>query len=70
MHGFLVTYEGLNVLCEGRAVVIAETPEQAEKLVKEAPESSECFEQDPDRPIDSSEIDITKPGVIYNDPGL
>jgi len=66
LHAFLVTYEGLNVMCEGRAVVMAATPAEAEKLVAEAPESSEAF------PIetDTTEIDITRPGVIYNDPGL
>jgi len=66
LHAFLVTYEGLNVLCEGRAVVIAETSEAAVQLVAEHPDSNEAF------PTDTSvtEIDITRPGVIYNDPGL
>jgi hypothetical protein len=66
LHGFLITYAGLNALCEGRAVVIAETQEQAEKLVAEHPDSSEAF------PTETypTEVDITRPGVIYNDPGL
>ena len=65
LRAFLIFYEGLNFLCEGRGIVIAETEEQALKLLAEHPDGAEAFPTT----TETTEVDITRPGVIFNDPG-
>jgi hypothetical protein len=74
LHGYYIEYEGENSLCTGRAIVIAENVAEALRLTAAHQDSPDPFPiprwTKKGCPPEVTEVDISRPSVIYNDPGL
>lgn len=70
LRGFYVEYEGENSLCLGRVIVMAENEADAVRRTAEHLDSPKPLRFRPNLPPEVTEVDIIRPRMIFNDPGL